>query len=139
MSRGAAWSDAEVKALIGVWAEGDIQKEFDGTVRNKEIYKKLATDLQEQGYDRDWEQCKSKIKNLKTEYRTAKDNNNETGKGRKTFKYYDDLDKVLGHRPASRPPVVLDASAGGLTVEPSQEGERDDQISEDENGKTDIA
>ena len=118
MSRGAAWSDAEIKALIGVWAEGDIQKKFDGSVRNKEIYKKLASDLQEQGYDRDWEQCKSKIKNLKTEYRTEKDNNNEIGRGRKTFRYYDDLDKVLGHRLASRPLVVLDASAGGLSVEP---------------------
>ena len=81
--------------------------------------------MKEKGFNRDAEQCKAKIKNLKTEYRQAKDNNNKSGRGRKTFKHYDELDAVLGHRPASRPPVVLDATVGGLSVEPSQEGERD--------------
>ena len=81
--------------------------------------------MKEKGFSRDAEQCKAKIKNLKTKYRQVKDNNNKTGRGRKTFKYYDELDVVLGHRPASRPPVVLDATAGGLSVEPSQEGKRD--------------
>ena len=37
-------SEAEVKALIGIWVEGYIQKELDGLVRNKEIYKNLASD-----------------------------------------------------------------------------------------------
>ena len=37
-----------------------------------------------------------------------------------------------------RPPFVLDASAGGLSTEPNQEGERVDRSSEDESGKTDI-
>ena len=44
-----------MKTLIGICAEGDIQKKFDGLVRNKEMYKNLASDLQEeQGYDRDF-------------------------------------------------------------------------------------
>ena len=71
-----------MKALIGICVEGDIQKEFDGLVRSKEMYKNLASDLQEeQGYDRDWKKYESKIK---TEYRTEKENNNKTGRGRKT-------------------------------------------------------
>ena len=48
--------------MKGICAEGDIQTEFNGLVRSKEMYKNLASDLQEQGYDRDWEQCESKIK-----------------------------------------------------------------------------
>ena len=55
------------------------------------MYKNLASDLQEQGYDRDWEQCESKIK---TEYKTEKENN-KTGRGRKTSMYYNDLDRDL--------------------------------------------
>ena len=31
------------------------------------MYKNLASDLHEQGYDRDWEQCESKIKTEYTE------------------------------------------------------------------------
>ena len=37
-----------------------------------------------------------------------------------------------------RLPFVLEASAGGLSVEPNQEGERVDRSSEGESGKTDI-
>ena len=48
--------------------------------------------------------------------------------------YYDDLDRVLGHRPALRPPF---ASVGGLSVEPNQKGERVDRSSEGESGKAD--
>ena len=66
-----------MKALIGICAEGDIQKEFDGLVRNKEMYKNLASDLQEeQGYDRDWKKYESKIK---TEYRTEKETTTKQG------------------------------------------------------------
>ena len=34
--------------------------------------------MKEKGFSRDAEQCKAKIKNLKTEYRQVKDNNNKT-------------------------------------------------------------
>ena len=83
-----------MKALIGIilCAEGYIQKEFDALVRSKEMYKNLASDLQEQGYDRNWEQCESKIK---TEYRTEKENNNKSGRGRKTSMYNNDLDRDM--------------------------------------------
>ena len=68
-------------------------------------------------------------KKYKTDYRVAKDHN-ETGRGRK---YYDEMDAVLSHRSASQPPVILDASAGGLAVEPS---ECCGSSSEEDNGKT---
>ena len=31
------------------------------------------------------------------------------------------MDAVLGHRPASDPPIVFDACAGGISVQPSEE------------------
>ena len=51
-------------------------------------------------------EIKSKIK--KKEYRQIKDHNGQTGRGRKTCKFYKELDGILGHRPASVPAVVLD-------------------------------
>ena len=51
--RGAAWSDAEIRTLIGLWADKNIQREFDVSIRNKEIYQKVAKDMQDQGYDRE--------------------------------------------------------------------------------------
>ena len=37
-----------------------------------------------------------------------KDNNGETGRGRKTCRFYRELDNILGHRPASVPAALLD-------------------------------
>ncbi len=60
----ALWSDAEVKALIAIWGEERIQEELDGAVRNKVVYTGISRKM-EQGYNRDWEQCRTKIKELK--------------------------------------------------------------------------
>ncbi len=64
-NRGAVWSESEVKALIAVWGESNVQEELDGAVRNKVVFQEIAKKLQEQGYNRDWVQCRTKKKNLK--------------------------------------------------------------------------
>ena len=81
-NRGAAWSDQEVKALITIWGEENVQEELDGAVRNKTVFQNISKKMVEQGYSRDGEQCKTKIKNLKEQYRAVKDHNGETGRGR---------------------------------------------------------
>ena len=89
-----------LKVLISIWGKRKVQEELDGAVRNKTIFvgiqekKKLA----KQGYDCDWQQCRSKKKNLKGDYRKVKDNNGETGRGRKTCKFYSELDSILSKR-----------------------------------------
>ena len=74
-------------------------------IRNKVVF---AKKMQDTGYTRDWQQCKTKIKNLKKEYRQVKDHNGQTGQGRKPCKHFKELDNILGHRPASVPAVLLD-------------------------------
>ena len=61
-SRGLPWCDNEVRALIAIWGEGNIQEELDGAVRNQVVFAKKMT---EQGYNRDWKECRAKVKNLK--------------------------------------------------------------------------
>ena len=107
-SRGSSWSDNEVRTLIAIWGEDNIQEELDGAVRNQVIFNNIATKMQQKGYERDWQQCRTKIKNLKKEYRQTKDHNGQTGRGRKSCKFYRELDDILGHRPASAPPTLLD-------------------------------
>ena len=69
-NRGVSWSDDdEVKALLAIWGEDKVQEELDGAVRNKVVYVGIAKKMQELGYERDWQQCKVKIKNLKSTYR----------------------------------------------------------------------
>ena len=60
-TRGAAWSEVEIKSLISIWGDKKTQEELEGSIRNKNIYKKIVNEMEEQGYSRDWEQCKAKI------------------------------------------------------------------------------
>ena len=130
MSRGNTWSDAEVSALITIWGEADAQEQLDGATRNQSIFASIAKKLNESGYDRDWQQQRAKIKNLKAEYRKVKDHNGVTGNGRKSFKFYQKLDEILGHRPASAPAVVLDAGSSTLTTTEADAEESDSEEGE---------
>ena len=58
--------------------------------------------------------AKSKLNIWKKAYKTVKDHNNVTGNDKKTCPFFEDIDAVLGHCPASAPTQVLDASAGGI-------------------------
>ena len=67
------------------------------------------------------------MKNLKTKYREVKDHNRETGRGRITCKFYAELDRILGHRPASVPLFLLDTGDSSSTqVEPQESEEETD-------------
>ena len=100
-----------------------MQQQLDGAVRNKLIYEK---EMKKKGYERDWIQCRVKIKNLKTNYKKVKDGNNKTGESRKTCKFYDELDRILGHRSASAPSFLVDTS--------SEVKEKVDEVVEDTDG-----
>ena len=128
---GSRWFNEETKTLISLWGEENIQQQLDGAVRNKTIYEDIAKKMSNYGYKRDWTQCRNKIKNLKKEYRTVKDHNRETGKGRKTCRFFDELDDILGHRPASTPAVVVNT---GQEQEKDQESQDTGQESQDNMG-----
>jgi hypothetical protein len=56
----------------------------------------------------------------------VKNHNNVTGNNKIMRPFFDELDAVLGHRPASAPTMVLDASSGGISAEPTEEEEREE-------------
>ena len=125
--RGCNWSDKEIRALISVWSDDVIQAELEGAHRNQHVYKKMSAELGKLGYRRTWDKCRDKVKKLKQEYKKVVDNNNETGRKRKTFKFMEEMDAVLGHRPSITPPVtVSSAKSDQETNEEEQEVSSDD-------------
>ena len=123
-NRGVVWADAEVRALIGFWGDSRIQAELDGAVRNKAIHEKIAMKMAEAGFNRDWKQCRAKIKNLKNDYKKIKDSNNRSGQRRQVMQFFDQLDAVLAVRDATRPPQVLESSG---SLEPDSEPEEEEE------------
>ena len=69
MSRGSAWSDSEVSCLITIWGDANIQEQLDGATRNKRIYLGISRKLQDNVYERGRQECRTKIKNLKGDYK----------------------------------------------------------------------
>ncbi len=95
------WSKHETRCLISIWAEDSVQRKLDDSYRNRPIYEDISREMEGRGYSRSWQQCQRKIKHLKTLFRKAKDSNNESG--RKSFPFYEELDRVLGNRPSFCP------------------------------------
>lgn len=113
------WTDAEVFKLIELWKEEGIQEQLEGATRNKHVYVKLASDMTKAGFSKNGEQCRNKVKKLRQEYKKIKDNNGLTGRGRRKWRFYDAMDEILGNRPATRPPVVIDTTED--TTDPARD------------------
>ena len=84
-------------------------------------------------YERTGVQCRDKLKKLKSEYKKIKDNNSETGRQRKAWKFYSCINDVLGNKPATRPAVIIDtladAEQSGQEME-SKDGSGDVEITD---------
>ena len=107
MAKGTCWVHEEVEMLINILAEANIQQQLDGAVRNKAFFERIASRLHYAGFDKDWVQCRAKLKNLKATYKKVKDNNDKSGRARRAGKYFDDIDAILGCQPATQPPGVI--------------------------------
>ena len=62
-----SWTDDETFRLIDAWGDETIQALLEGRTRNRHIYENIVHELEEAGYTRTWNQCRDKIKKLKSE------------------------------------------------------------------------
>ena len=113
----ATWSEEETLKLVEIWGDAEIQVLLEGAIRNKHVYDRIAEGMKEAGYVRTGVQCRDKIKKMKTEYKKIKDNNNQTGRDRKVWKFYDCMNDILGNKPATRPAIVVDTLEEAQDVE----------------------
>ena len=117
MASSVHWTEAETKALLSVWGSEQIQSELDGVVRNKNIYERISNQLKKNGVSRNWKQCRDRVKNLLAKYRKVKDNNRQTGNNRRNCPFYNEIDAIVGTRPVSVPPIVVESQTTVDTVE----------------------
>ena len=63
------WEDSEVLCLLEIWGDSEIQKQFEGSTRNKKIYETISERLAERDIQRTAVQCREKVKTLRAEYK----------------------------------------------------------------------
>ncbi|XP_026800243.2 multifunctional protein ADE2 [Pangasianodon hypophthalmus] len=89
MEGGRHWSDKEIRALLNIWADREMQVRLQSTHRNKAIFQEMARRLELQhGVVRDWRQCRTKYKNLKYDYKVSK------SQGR-PMRFFAEVDAIL--------------------------------------------
>ena len=110
---GQTWCDKEVGVLVSIWSREEIMERLKNTHKNSDIYRKISTEMSVLGYQRDYLQCRTKMKNLKAEYKKYKDALARSGADRgKPPKYFDEMDIFLGHQPeATRVSYAIDTSS----------------------------
>lgn len=91
------WSDDEVQALLSLFAEESIQQQLHGATRNDKVYACISARLGDLNIHRSSKQVREKLKKLKQDYKKIKDHNNRSGCDRKSGKWFERLDAVLGH------------------------------------------
>ena len=55
--------------FIELWGEDSVQAQLEGARHNKPVYERIAEELAKSGSNKTAEQCNSKIKKLKLDYR----------------------------------------------------------------------
>ena len=123
------WTESETKALISIWGSEEVQEKLDGVVN---IYETISLELSKVSINRSWKQCRDRIKNILVKYRKTKDNNRQTGNNRHNCPYYKEIDAVMGTRPVSEPPVVLESNKAPVeTVLQSEDSLQEDSLIND--------
>ena len=127
-----SWSKEETLKLIAIWADDRMQALLEGCHHNRDVYERMAKWLGDEGYKRTYQQCHEKLLKLKAEYRKKKDKQGKTGENRSRWEFFDAIDEVLGHKPATQPLVVLDtlADAADTTDISNEEDSESTQLSE---------
>uniref|UniRef100_A0A3B4VM36 Myb/SANT-like DNA-binding domain-containing protein n=1 Tax=Seriola dumerili TaxID=41447 RepID=A0A3B4VM36_SERDU len=97
---GRHWTDDEVRALLCVWADWRIRERLKCTLRNKSIFQEMARQMQRNfGVVRNWKQCRTKYKNLKYDYKTARSahaaGGSTAGGPGKYMKFFDEVEAIL--------------------------------------------
>ncbi|XP_011136062.1 uncharacterized protein LOC105181165 isoform X2 [Harpegnathos saltator] len=101
----AVWNDKAVKLLFTLYK--DHQDDFKSTsIKNNSVWDKIGNKMKSEKYNFTRTQIKDKWINMRKHYMRVKDYNKQTGAERKTYRYYDEMDKLYGNKPNVNPIAI---------------------------------
>ncbi|KAJ8285326.1 hypothetical protein GJAV_G00025570 [Gymnothorax javanicus] len=101
--RSVNWSVEETQALLCAWSDERVQKSLSENLRNKHVFKHLSARMSSLGFSRSPHQCRLRVKTLKANYVRAKLLRSVDGGQPCTFRYFAEMDAVLGKVRSSEP------------------------------------
>uniref|UniRef100_A0A3B5LK26 Myb/SANT-like DNA-binding domain-containing protein n=1 Tax=Xiphophorus couchianus TaxID=32473 RepID=A0A3B5LK26_9TELE len=96
------WSNSEVQTFLCLVGQERIHRDLDGATRNEKTFREISQLLAAHGYQRTSRQCRDKLKKMKSDYRTIKENRKRSGPNSlKHWKWFEQMDAIYGKRPVS--------------------------------------
>ncbi|XP_071340054.1 zinc finger and SCAN domain-containing protein 32-like [Trachinotus anak] len=96
--RSVNWTVEETQVLLCAWSDERVQKSLAENLRNRHVFKHLSARMSEMGFSRSPHQCRLRVKTLKANYVRAKLQKSVDSTQPCTFKYFAEMDAVLGRR-----------------------------------------
>lgn len=99
--RSVNWTVEETQVLLCAWSDERVQKSLAENLRNRHVFKHLSARMSEMGFSRSPHQCRLRVKTLKANYVRAKLQKSVDSLQPCSFKYFAEMDAVLGRRSAA--------------------------------------
>lgn len=120
--RSVNWTMEETQVLLCAWSDERVQKSLAENLRNRHVFKHLSARMSELGFSRSPHQCRLRVKTLKANYVRAKLQRSVDSSQPCSFKYFAEMDAVLGRRSAvmeGGPYFVSPDRLGGPHLDPA--------------------
>ncbi|XP_053885379.1 uncharacterized protein LOC128837820 [Malaclemys terrapin pileata] len=108
--RAPSWTEWEVRDLLAIWGDESVLAELRSSKRNGKILEKVSKAMKDRGHNRDAQQCRVKIKELRQAYHKA--TNVRSGAEPQTCRFYAELHAMLGGAATTTPTVCFDSFNG---------------------------
>lgn len=97
------WSKAQTHRLVALWKENFHELESG---KSRQVYIKMKTEIDGLGTAKTSKQIREKLRNLKDNYKRAKENNNKSGASPEFPAFYHDFDEMLSDRDVMKIPEL---------------------------------
>ncbi|XP_065412246.1 uncharacterized protein LOC135973338 [Chrysemys picta bellii] len=94
------------------------------------LLKKISKVMMERGHNRDSDQCRVKVKELRQAYQKTKEANGRSRSELQTCRFYAELHAILAGAATTTPPLTVDSEVGVIssaTPEDSADGEEEEE------------
>lgn len=96
------WSQAEIQALVTLWANPSIQEQLHLNLKNEKVFVTLSARMASLGFSKPPNRCREKIKKLKVEYRKIKGRNYRSSTDKEYGRiWFAIMDDVLNYQPGA--------------------------------------
>lgn len=136
--RSVNWTVEETQVLLCAWSDERVQKSLAENLRNRHVFKHLSTRMSEMGFSRSPHQCRLRVKTLKANYVRAKLQRSVDSLQPCSFKYFAEMDAVLGRRSAGGEGRPYFVSPERIAERHNDSVDRIGSILPDINSKTEI-